>query len=369
MEIKKDMLYNSACFHFYGVNIYHKNMLKKIKNIVNKELYAFSREMDRLYRLNRISPFLSKSIKNFITRKGKRIRPLLFIIGYLGFAKKPAPGLYRSSLSIELLHVFLLIHDDIIDKSDTRRGGPSMHKMLNNYLSRFKNIKFQGQDLSIVVGDILYAMAIDAFLSIKENPAHKELGLKKFLRAAMYTGGGEFIELLLGAKDIEKITKQEIYRIYYFKTAFYSFISPLSIGAALAGAPQKEIDMISEYGHALGTAFQIKDDILGMFGEENKIGKSPLVDLQEAKKTILIWRAYKDSGPKDKCMIKNIMSKAGITGSDLSKIRFIVKKSGALDFAENEISILTKKAYALIASSGMLPKYKDLLCAYFKKIY
>ena len=373
---------------------YHKNMFKKtrkspsemtlsdfrsgmgkwfilsctIKRKIDRELVKFVKDIDKLYSLNKISSLLSRNIKNFILRTGKRLRPILFVVGYLGFAKRKVTGLYRSALSIELLHDFMLIHDDIIDKSDTRRGSPSMHKMLNNYLQAYKNIKFNGQDLSIVVGDILYAVALDTFLSIKEDPGRKEKALKKFIEAVLYTGGGEFIELLYGAKDIKKTTKQDIYKIYKFKTAYYTFAYPLSIGAILAGASQDQIALISKYGLYLGSAFQIKDDILGMFGEESKIGKSALVDLQEAKKTIIIWYAYNHSCLKDKSIIKGILSKQKITESDLSRMRKLVLKSGAYEFAEKEISSLLKKAYVLITSSRMHPKYKNFLYNYSQEI-
>lgn len=343
-------------------------MFNKIKKKIDAELYRFTKEIDRLYSLRKISPLLYNNIKGFILRPGKRLRPILFIIGYLGFAKKAAAGLYRSAVSIELLHDFMLIHDDIIDKSDTRRGLPSMHKMLNTYLKKFRKIKFSGQDLSVVVGDVMYAMAIDAFLSIRENSSRKERALKKFVEAAIYTGGGEFIELIYGTKGLNKINIQDIYKIYNFKTAYYTFACPLSIGMILAGADQNQVDIVFKYGLYLGRAFQIKDDIIGMFCEESKIGKSPLVDLQEAKKTILIWYAYNHSKPEIRAIITGIMSKEKVNIQDLAKIRKIVINSGAKEYAEEAITSLLKKATDLIASSRMHRTYKGLLLNYSKEI-
>ena len=290
-------------------------------------------------------------------------------MGYLGFAKKSASGLYASAASFELLHDFLLVHDDIIDKSDTRRGKPSMHKMFNNYLAKYnRNIKFSGQDLAIVAGDVIYAASIQAFLSIKEDIARKEKALKNFIEATIFTGSGEFIELLCGIKDIEKISKQDIYRIYDLKTARYTFSSPLCSGAILAGARNEEIQKLTQYGIYLGRAFQIKDDILGMFADEEKIGKSTLTDLQEAKKTLLIWYAYHHSSWKNKLTIKNTLSKERANNSDLLNIRKITISSGALDFAEKELSKLIKKSDNLLASSGMNSKYKTLLSGYSREI-
>lgn len=347
---------------------YHNAMLEKLKSKIDKELVRFLALADRQYGLTKISALLFKSIKKFVLNNGKRIRPLLFIIGYLGFSKKNDANLYRSAVSWELFHDFMLVHDDIIDKSDTRRGKPSMHAMLNNYLSKFGDIKFTGEDLTIVVGDVMYALAIEAFLSLKAEGRLKEKALKKFLEAVIYTGSGEFIELLLGIKDIEKIAKQDIYKIYDYKTAHYSFAAPLSSGAILAGAKQSQIEKLFECAIFLGRAFQIKDDIIGMFGSEKKIGKPILTDLQEAKKTLLVWYAFKKSDAKNKLIMKRILSKKTVSKTDLLKIREIAIKSGALDFAENEIFQLAKKALAIISSSEMKAKYKNILLGFSQKL-
>jgi len=343
-------------------------MLIEIKNKIENEIRGYIALTDNVYRLRRISPLLLKCIKEFITRKGKRVRPILFVIGYMGFSGKEAPGLYRSALSMELLHDFMLVHDDIIDKSDTRRGRPSMHKMLNDYLRGWRKRKFSGEDLGIVIGDVIYALGLNAFLEIKEDGKRKEAALKKLIEAALFTGSGEFIELLYGLKDIKDITREDIYKVYDYKTACYTFAAPLTIGATLAGADQSQIDKLFRYGICLGRAFQIKDDIHGMFSEEKETGKSSLTDLQEAKKTILIWYAYNHSNSKNKARMKNIMLKSNISLADLHKMREIIAMSQALDFAGREIEQLIKKARALINSSGLIPRYRDLLSSYSKEM-
>ena len=264
-------------------------MFLKIRNKVESELADFLRDIDKTYHLKRISPILFESINEFARRSGKRIRPTLFVIGYLGYSGKTAPFLYRSAASLELLHDFMLVHDDIIDKSNTRRGQPSMHVVLNRYLKNRHDIKFTGEDLAIIAGDVIYAMALHAFLSVREDARNKEASFKKLIEAALYTGTGEFIELILSLKNVDAITKNDIYKVYDLKTANYTFSTPLVMGATLAGAPKKEINKLYNYGIYLGRAFQIQDDILGTFSEEKEIGKSNTTDLQEAKKTILIW--------------------------------------------------------------------------------
>lgn len=343
-------------------------MLDKIKNRIELEITDYFLKLGKEYSLNEASGLLFKNIREFVSRRGKRVRPVLFVIGYLGYSNKAAPGLYRSAVSLELLHDFLLVHDDIIDKSATRRGKPSMHEMFNRGLSNYKNLKFNGQDLAIVTADVIYAMSVLSFLSVRENPERKEQALRKLGEAAMYTAIGEAVELLCGLKDIDKITKNDVYKIYDLKTAYYTFAYPLTIGATLAGANQKQIDNLFKFGVFLGRSFQIKDDILGMFYEQRETGKSNLTDLQEAKKTILIRQAYRNSSGKNKSAIKRILSKKNITKSDLLRMRKLVAESGALDYARKEISSFIKKAKSLNNSSSMHKKYKKLLDSYSQEI-
>ena len=343
-------------------------MVNKIKNRLEKELDNFLAYLNKTYALKKTSPLLFDSIGEFVRRSGKRVRPTLFVIGYLGFAEKPAPYLFRSALSLELLHDFMLVHDDIIDKSDVRRGKPAMHIILNRHLGRFPGVKFNGQDLAIVTGDIMYAMGIKSFLSVKENARNKEESLKKIIDAAIYTGSGEFIELVSALKPLGRTEQEEIYKIYDFKTAYYTFACPLAAGALLAGAPKTAADRLFRYGIYLGRAFQIKDDILGMFGNEAEIGKSTLTDLQEAKKTILAWYAYHNSGSGSKRVINELFAKKDICQEDLTTMRQIVISSGALAYAKKEVSTLIQKAQALIKPLDIKPQCKNLILGYSKDI-
>lgn len=343
-------------------------MIIKIRNRVEKELVNLTRALNKKYGLHRISPVLFSNIKEFVLRPGKRIRPTLLAISYLGFAKKTAPGLYTTAVSLELLHDFMLVHDDIIDKSDTRRGAPSMHRMLNRYLKDYKGLKFNGQDLAIVIGDVMYAAAIHAFLSIKAEWKNKEDALKKFIEAAMYTGSGEFIELIEGIKSIDNTSREDIFRVYDLKTAYYTFAAPLYSGAVLAAAEKRQADILFQYGIQIGRAFQIKDDIIGIFGKETDIGKPNLTDLKEAKKTLLVWHGYHHSPKANKKAIKNILAKTDTDKNDLLKIRQILNDSGALNRTINEIKHCLAKADTLLNASKIKPLYKKCLYDYSQQI-
>jgi geranylgeranyl diphosphate synthase type I len=343
-------------------------MLERIKKSIDKEQMKFIRHIDALFGVSRLSPLLFASIKEFLLRPGKKVRPILFTIGYLGFVKKQAPSLYRSALAIELLHDFLLIHDDIIDKSQLRRGKPSLHVVLNRHLKKFKKPKFNGQDLAIVAGDIIYALAIHAFLAIEEDASRKEAALEKFIEATIFTGSGEFIELLYSAKNLNQLSKEDVYRIYDFKTAYYTFACPLVMGAILAGAQKKQVDNLLRMGIYLGRAFQIKDDILGMFAEEERMGKSSLSDLQEAKRTLLIWHAYNHASKQEKKTIEKIFAKKQVSRTDLVIMRCILTNCGSLSFAENEISKLIRKAKSLLKASKIKTEFKKSLRLYCEKL-
>ncbi|MDD2927769.1 MAG: polyprenyl synthetase family protein [Candidatus Omnitrophica bacterium] len=339
-----------------------------MKNRIERELSLFIRDLNRNYSLSRLSPALFSNIKEFLSRDGKRIRPILFCIGYLGFSKQAPFGLYRSALSLELLHDFMLVHDDIIDKSAMRRGKPSMHVLLNKYLKHAKNLKFNGDDLAIAIGDVMYAMALDAFLAVRERPERKELALRKLISAALYTGSGEFIELLLGIKPIEQISKNDIYKIYAYKTANYTFASPLAMGAVLAGAKERQIKKLFDYGMLLGCAFQIKDDIIGTFGESQETGKSNLTDIKEAKRTLLVWHAYNHCDRKGKAAIKKVFSGEKTGKKELFKIRRLLSAAGSLDYARGEIKNLLLQSERIITALKMRKNYRAALISFSRKI-
>ena len=342
-------------------------MFEILKKEIDGELVKLLKN-GRFRSLKAISPSLERAICEFIGRDGKRIRPIMLAVGYLGYAGKPAPGLYTSALSIELLHDFMLIHDDIIDKSDLRRGKPAMHVLLRKGIRGASKVKFSGQDLAIVAGDVVYAMAIHAFLEVKVDMKYKEQGLRKFVDAALYTGAGEFIELLLGGEDISRVKLADIYKIYDYKTAYYTFSCPLSVGAILANAPASEIRKLDEYGICLGRAFQIKDDIIGMFSNSDESGKPSLSDLQEAKKTVLMYYAYRMGNSGQRAEIKTVLAKKRVTSEDLARMRGIIAGCGALERVKQEVSDLREKAVKIGNSLRMSQSYRRALADYAERL-
>src|SRR3989338_6086904 len=188
-------------------------MIEEAKRQIDRSLEHFMSQIKRDYKLHLVNPILYKSIREFSLRRGKRIRPLLLILSYKGYCparKRISSSLYHASTCIELLHNFMLIHDDIIDQSHLRRGKPTLHRLLRK-AAKTKNTDKLGYDLSIVAGDIVYALAIDAFLSIKEDPRRKEQALKYFIKTAAFTAMGEFLDILHGVDKIEHIKEKDVF--------------------------------------------------------------------------------------------------------------------------------------------------------------
>ncbi len=345
------------------------DIILNIQSKIEKELSEFIKSIKNKFSDKKTTSVLFDSIENFLLRKGKRFRPTFFILSYLGFSKKPQRNLYTTAIAFELLHDFLLVHDDIIDKSSLRRGQPSMHKIFEKAFKNKLNKRFDGSDLAIVSGDILYAIAIDSFFSINETAWNKEKAFKKFIESAIWTELGEFQELIYTLKSIDNITQSDIYQIYTMKTAYYSCAYPLSIGAILAGADKKQEEILFDCGISFGKAFQIKDDIIGIFGKENDTGKSSFTDLKEDKKTILIWFAYNNASKMQKEEIKQILSKGkNITYNDLLKMREILINTGAFKYAKNQINLLLKNLEKKLKLLSMKAEYKNIILDYFREI-
>jgi len=282
-------------------------MIETLKINIDRSLATFMDRVKKDYKFHLVNPVLYDAIREFTLRKGKRIRPLLLILSYMGYSgknKKISTSLYNASTCIELLHNFMLIHDDIIDRSDLRRGKPTLHKLLGKTI-KTADPKKLGYDLGIIAGDIVYALAIDAFLSIKEPPERKERALRYFIQTAAFTAMGEFIDTVYGVAKLDKVKEKDVFLNYTLKTARYTFDCPLVVGAILAGADQKDINRLSKLGILVGQAFQIQDDIIGIYGSQKNIGKSILSDLVESKKTLLVCHAYKKlRGNKQKLFMK-----------------------------------------------------------------
>lgn len=289
------------------------------------------------------------------------------MLAYLGYAKKRSSykKLVNAAFSMELLHDFLLIHDDVIDNADLRRGKLSLHRSFNKKFNAPLSDPL-GPNLSIVAGDIIFALSINALLEMEGDAVLKEKAVKIFVKTAAATGIGEYIDVVNNRRKIDSVREKEIMHMYTMKTAKYTFAAPLLIGAALAGAGEKELKKLSRLGVCLGQAFQIQDDLLDVFSTTEKIGKPILSDLNEGKKTLLIWKTYRRAAAADKKRIKLILSKNKKTYNDLVEIRKLIKRYGADRYCLDIVSSLIREVGVICRGLKMRNEYRDALLEFVR---
>jgi len=191
-----------------------------------------------------------KLLKEFSLRPGKRGRGILVNSGYFLAGGKNKKTILETSIFIELIHDYLLIHDDIIDRDDLRRGKPTVH--------RYYGGKHYGLSMAIVAGDLMNTLGCEILAESKFSDRYKVSALNILNRAVTKTIQGQIFELSSRNKEM---SEKDILKIYQNKTAYYSLVAPLQIGSLLAGASQDFLNKIEKFALPLGIAFQIKDDL------------------------------------------------------------------------------------------------------------
>ncbi|MGC8645463.1 MAG: polyprenyl synthetase family protein [Thermoplasmata archaeon] len=258
-------------------------------------------------------------LREFTLRGGKRIRPIFMIIGYW-LNGEIDRRIIDASISLELMQSYLLIHDDIIDQSDTRRGGPSFHKMFN-----YDPLVNEG--LAIVCADLSDAYSHEILLESQFPEDRLNSAMKIMASTVEMTGVGQLMDITLSLSDT--VTEEDVVNVHKYKTAQYTINGPMKMGAALSG--YGGIERIDSYGIPLGIAFQIQDDILGMFGDEAQLGKSVMSDFQEGKKTHLILYTYELADAQDAEYVRRRLGRKDIGMDEFERVRNIIRESGALE--------------------------------------
>ncbi|MGC8608491.1 MAG: polyprenyl synthetase family protein [Thermoplasmata archaeon] len=269
-------------------------------------------------------------IREFTINGGKRLRPIFMILGHNLFANEDE-SIFRASISIELAQSYLLIHDDIIDQSDIRRGKPSMHVAIQRkLLGNGRESRRLAEGLAIVAGDLAEAYAHESLLSSGFRSSDVVRADLELSRTIETTGYGQFLDIM--SADLDNFCMNDLMRLHLWKTAKYTLEGPLSMGAILSGT-REDIFPLKSYGKLLGIAFQLKDDILGLFGDEKTIGKSIFSDVNEGKKTLLMLKAIEFSGQSDKKFIIESLKTGNITRDDFEKLKKIVIDTGSYDYS------------------------------------
>lgn len=289
-------------------------------------------------------------IEEFITG-GKRIRGGLVKLGYESAKGKNSQKILPASAAIEITHGAILIHDDIIDQANLRHGRSTVHKKYESYHSQnYKkgSANHYGISMAICVGDLGF---YDAILLISHSKFAKAIRLEAINHLSeimINTCIGELLDVDLSYQY--KISEKEITTINRLKTAYYTIVGPLSLGGILANANTKLLNSFEAYGIPLGIAFQLQDDILGMFGSEKKLGKPIDSDIKEGKNTILYTQALKKSSPKQQKHLKALWGSKNLTTEDIKEAQGVIKSSGSLAYCQKLATKLAEKAKDTVPS-------------------
>jgi len=269
-------------------------------------------------------------LKYVLNSGGKRIRPILIIYSCEAAGGKPEDAL-NAGVAIEMLHNFTLVHDDIMDNADTRRGSPTVHKKWND-------------NVAILTGDHLIGMAYSYLLKTRSDRLDEII--KTFTDGIIKVCEGQSFDKEF--EDRKDVSLDEYMMMISKKTA--KMLETSAVVGALIGNGSKElVENVRNYAANIGLAFQIQDDLLDITADENEFGKKIGGDLVEGKKTYLLIKAMEVvTDEKDKIKILNIVNKTGLSPDDtaaISEIKNIYIKYGVIDSAQKEIKIYTELAY------------------------
>ncbi len=276
---------------------------------------------------------LYDDLTEFVCRPGKRIRPLLFLLADQVFRQGKPPvdrvSLLSIGASLELLHAFILVHDDIIDRAEIRRGRPTLHRLIESRLSSFSDRHRAGRNLALVMGDILFALAQRCLLETT-LPGNTSARLGALLLGCMVdTGFGEVADIVHSTRDVAKVGPEEIEQMYCLKTTCYTIESPLTMAAVLNGVDPAGIAALGRIARPAGLAFQIQNDLQEFARFEVSDADIP-ADILEGKKTLLMRTAYDLLSETDQGFLQLCCSAGTQTEGTLSKARELVTKSGAV---------------------------------------
>lgn len=298
-------------------------------------------------------------LEDFVLRGGKRLRPAFAYWGWRAATPDPEPAtvppeVLRLFAALELLHACALVHDDVIDASDTRRGMPTVHMELAGLHRRqaWRGSAEQfGVSAAILIGDLSLAWADDIVAAVG-LPADAYRRVQR-VWAAIRTEvlGGQYLDIVAEARGADSIDSAMAVSTY--KTASYTVTRPLQLGAATAADRPDVQAVFTDIGNDLGVAFQLRDDVLGVFGDPAVTGKPSGDDLRSGKRTVLLAEAIQRAEKSDSSGADLLRGSVGteLTDAQVQQLCRVIESVGALGAVEDRIDTLTKRALQAISGA------------------
>jgi geranylgeranyl diphosphate synthase type I len=314
--------------------------------------------------LDEVSPDLAPLSDALVDllRGGKRLRPAFAYWGWRGAGGADCEQAITVATSLELLQACALIHDDVMDGSDTRRGMPAAHRRFatlhrgNAWLGSPEGF---GVGAAILLGDLCLSWADELLMSCGLPPRSLMRGKPFYDVMRTELMAGQYLDLLEQARGGGSAARAM--RVVRFKAAKYTIERPLHLGAALAGASTELTVAYSGYGLPLGEAFQLRDDILGVFGDPAQTGKPAGDDLREGKRTVLVATAVEEASPAQAAVLRRRLGDPALDAAGVDELREIIVSTGALTHVEALIDALTVQAFRALESPEIAEPAREVL--------
>ncbi|MEW2581043.1 polyprenyl synthetase family protein [Streptomyces syringium] len=293
-------------------------------------------------------------LRDMLTTGGKYIRPVLCVAGWLAVSgQTPSSSVWRVAASLELFHTFTLIHDDVMDHSDTRRGRPTAHRALAARHQTHPDSASLGVNAAILLGDLALGWSYELLHHPGLTP--HDLGMVRPGLNALRTETlvGQYLDLTATGRPATDA--RPAWRIIHYKTAQYTIVHPLRLGARLAGATHGQLHDLSAYAVPLGEAFQLRDDLLGVFGDPGHTGKSALDDLREGKQTVLVATALGRSTPVQRHTLQELLGDPHLSQDTADTLRDIFTATGAAAAVEQMIADRVGTAQRALCDADLQP--------------
>jgi len=292
---------------------------------------------------------LAGEVRRLAMRGGKRLRPALVVTGLRSVSSSASTGpALDAGVALELLHTYFLIHDDWMDGDRVRRGGPSVHVAL---AERFRS-EHKGNASAILAGDYAVALACDALAKVETDPRRLRGAFGVFAQMQLGAVAGQQLDMVGKGRDVELG--------YALKTGSYTVEGPLKLGALLAGAKPATLDALSRYARPAGVAFQLRDDLLSLFGDPKQTGKPLASDLTSGKRTLLLRLALRRAKAPELKAIRGVVENPAAKVPALRAALGAIEATRAPELVEERIRQLSEQALAQLAR-GVSPLGRELL--------
>lgn len=299
---------------------------------------------------------------------GKRLRPAFCYWGWRGAGGADGEAAVRAATSLELFQAAALIHDDLMDSSDTRRGMPAVHRQfaaLHGQRGWRGDPERFGQAGAILTGDLCLSWSDELLCDSGLPRAAVERAKPLFDRMRTQLMGGQYLDILAQAvaSDGGDDPVARALRVVRFKSAKYSVEHPLLVGGALAGADAELMAAYSAYGLPLGEAFQLRDDVLGVFGDPSATGKPAGDDLREGKRTVLVALARRSADAAQARVLEGLLGRPDLDDAGVAALRSVIVETGAVDTVEAMIGERVQAAGRALDRAPVAPEAARVLHA------